>query len=65
MKKNLIAFESFNAQSMSAEEIMMTNGGTTAWEPISYLVGATLKCIWIFANDAVEYQQSLPANLKK
>jgi len=73
MKKNQIAYEAFNnSVSLTTNELMLINGGaekahaeTSFWYDISFFAARTGKCIWLFAKGAVEYQHSLPANLKK
>ncbi len=57
---------------LSLEDSVNIFGGTTgptkettfAYD-VAYFIGATIRCIWEFSSGAMEYQQSLPANLKK
>ncbi|MBL7838599.1 MAG: hypothetical protein JNJ75_00515 [Cyclobacteriaceae bacterium] len=57
---------------LSSEDAMNIFGGDTgptketsfAYD-VAYFFGATIRCIWEFSSGAMEYQQSLPANLKK
>ncbi len=74
MKKNQIAYVSFNnAVSLSTNELMFINGGsekaanseTSFWEDLGFAVGRTFRCFYEFSHGAVQYQHSLPANLKK
>ena len=66
MKKNIMAFEAIDfAGSISNEEMIAINGGSNAWEDLAYITGRPLRCIWEFSKGAIEYQHSLPANLKK
>ncbi|MDP1845003.1 MAG: hypothetical protein Q8K64_16430 [Sediminibacterium sp.] len=66
MKKNIIAFEAIEfAGTLSNEEMISINGGSNAWEDLAYIAGRTIRCIWEFSKGAIEYQHSLPANLKK
>lgn len=58
---------------ISMEECWKISGGegpgpTTATSvayDISYTLGKAAKCLWYFCKTAVEYQASLPPNLKK
>lgn len=69
--KNKIAFESFDSRlALSSEELILVNGGeitkeTSIFEDIAFVLGRTARCIWEFSKTGVEYQHSLPANLKK
>lgn len=73
MKKNKIAVEAFNnSVSLTYSEMMFINGGTDSVHAetsfhydIPFLIARTLRCIWEFSKGAVQYQHSLPANLKK
>jgi len=68
MKKNQIAYEAFNnSVSLTTNELMFINGGaeTSFHYDIPFLIARTGRCIWEFCKGAVEYQHSLPANLKK
>lgn len=67
MKKNIIAFESFNGFNLHSEnELQAINGGDgSGWGSLAWLVGRTARCIWEFSKTAIEYQHSLPPNLKK
>ncbi|WP_026764016.1 hypothetical protein [Sediminibacterium salmoneum] len=64
MNKKLNLNEFSGITEMSFEEIQTIDGGGF-WYDFFYVVGATGKAIWTFSKDAVEYQHSLPANLKK
>lgn len=53
---------------LSVTEMQQTNGGYEdkgLVEELAYLIGATAKSIKVFCTTAMEYQASLPANLKK
>lgn len=53
---------------LSDAEMQSTIGGYEEKglvEEIAYLLGATAKSIKVFCTTAMEYQASLPANLKK
>lgn len=53
---------------LSDTEMQNTNGGYEdkgLVEVVAYLLGATAKSIKVFCTTAMEYQASLPANLKK
>lgn len=53
---------------LGSEELVNIEGGTDGrsfWGDAVYLVAATARCIYEFTKTAVEYQHSLPANLKK
>ncbi len=66
MKNNqmdLLAFKGL--QELSIDEMHSIDGGGEFWDRVSYAVGVTAKVIYTFAKDAITYQQSLPANLKK
>lgn len=65
MKTNQINLRNFNGtEELSFEEIQTIDGGGF-WYDISYVTAVGLKLIYTFAKDAVEYQHSLPPNLKK
>ncbi len=49
---------------LSSEQMLTIEGGGF-WGDLSYIVGATLHSILQFSKQAMEYQHSLPANLKK
>ena len=49
---------------LTQEELEKIAGGSI-WGDLAYLAGATLKCIHYFCTEAVKYQSTLPANLKK
>jgi hypothetical protein len=51
-------------EELSIEETQAIDGGGF-WYDFFYTIGATGKAIWTFSKDAIEYQHSLPANLKK
>lgn len=59
---NIAKFGGLSELSLSQQELI--NGGSI-YEDGAFILGKTLKIIWIFAKDAVAYQHSLPANLKK
>lgn len=50
--------------SMSNEELNELNGGSF-WGDVAFVAGATITCIKVFCKTAIEYQHSLPPNLKK
>lgn len=60
--KNLNSYDLFE---LNISETFSIQGGTDFWEDAAYLISATVKTIYVFAKTAVEYQASLPANLKK
>lgn len=63
--KNQINLKDFaGIEELSFNEILTIDGGGF-WYDFFYVVGATGKAIWTFSKDAVEYQHSLPPNLKK
>jgi hypothetical protein len=62
--ENSLKLESFDLGELSQKEAMTLEGGSI-WGDAAYLLGATLKCIWVFAKTAGEYQASLPPTLKK
>jgi len=63
--KNQINLRNFtDVEELSFEEIQTIDGGGF-WYDFFFTIGATGKAIWTFSKDAVEYQHSLPANLKK
>ncbi len=49
---------------LSFDQALIVEGGSF-WYDAAYLIGATAHAIWEFSKQAVEYQHSLPANLKK
>ncbi len=49
---------------MTNDQMQLIDGGGF-WYDISYVTAVTAKLILTFAKDAVEYQHSLPPNLKK
>ena len=59
---NLSDFQGFNE--LTVEQIMTIEGGSF-WYDAAFAIGATAHAIWVFAQSAAEYQQSLPPNLKK
>lgn len=65
MKNNQINLENFKGLNSLTEEQLLTIDGGGFWYDISYFSAVTMKVIFTFAKDAVEYQHSLPANLKK
>lgn len=68
MSKFLNLEKSWNVQELSSAEKQLTDGGNDGrsfWGDVAYLAGATLRCIVEFSKQAVEYQHSLPPNLKK
>lgn len=65
MKNNQMNLRNFTGiEELSLEEIKTIEGGGF-WYDISYITAVGLKLIYTFAKDAVEYQRSLPPNLKK
>ncbi len=50
---------------MSADELAAANGGDGFWETLGYVIGATLKTIYVVGKTASDYQSSLPSGLKK
>lgn len=65
MKKNCLTIGSIDSLvSLNQNELISIEGGSF-WEDAAYLIGATAKCIWVFAKTASEFQSSLPPNLKK
>lgn len=52
-------------QELSIDQMQSIDGGGEFWERLSFTLGVTAKVIYTFAKDAVEYQHSLPPNLKK
>lgn len=65
MKNNQINLANFKGLDSLTNEQLLTIEGGGFWYDISYVSAVTLKVIFTFAKDAVEYQHSLPANLKK
>jgi len=49
---------------LSSDQTLTIEGGGF-WGDVAYLIGATTHAIWKFSKEAMEYQHSLPANLKK
>lgn len=65
MKNNQINLKDFtDIEELSFEEIQTIDGGGF-WYDFFFVIGATGKAILTFSKDAVAYQHSLPANLKK
>ncbi|MBZ5859236.1 hypothetical protein [Flavihumibacter profundi] len=58
-----------NMQMLSMEELENISGGGTGdgslLDQFAFFVGATAKSIYEFCTTSMEYQASLPANLKK
>jgi hypothetical protein len=57
-----------NMQMLSMEELENISGGTgdgSLLDQLTFYVGATAKSIYEFCTTSMEYQASLPANLKK
>lgn len=66
MEKSLSNFSNCSyLTNLSEDDLFSINGGSGFWEDLAFVAGATAKCIYVFAKTAVEYQHSLPANLKK
>lgn len=66
MKSNAIDLSSFKGlQELSVDQMQSIDGGGEFWDRVSYAAGVFSKVIYTFAKDAIEYQQSLPPNLKK
>lgn len=66
MKNQTIDLSNFKGlQALSIDQMQSIDGGGEFWERVSFALGVTAKIIYTFAKDAVEYQHSLPANLKK
>ena len=69
--KNKLAYESFDSRlALSEEELILINGGeitrdSSIFEDFAFVFARTVRCIWEFSKGAVQYQHSLPANLKK
>lgn len=59
---DLLKYEGFSE--LSSEQTLTIEGGGF-WRDVAYLIGATTHSIWQFSKQAMEYQHSLPANLKK
>lgn len=49
---------------LSSDQMLTIEGGGF-WGDLAYILGATAHSIWQFSKQAMEYQHSLPANLKK
>ena len=65
MQNNFLTTESIDSLvALNQHELLSLEGGSF-WHDAAYLLGATAKCIWVFAKTAGEFQSSLPANLKK
>lgn len=65
MTKTTIDLSRFDGlKELSLDQLQSIEGGSF-WYDAAYFIGATAKAIWTFTQDAVEYQSSLPANLKK
>jgi hypothetical protein len=70
MKQTAIEVSGFEGLSeLSLEQLQCIEGGvdegTSFWYDVFYTIGATAKGIVTFAKTAMDYQSSLPANLKK
>ncbi len=70
MKQTAIEVSGFEGMSeLSLEQLHCIQGGvdegTSFWHDLFFAVGATAKGIVTFAKTAMDYQSSLPANLKK
>lgn len=59
---SLLKYEGFSE--ISSDQMLTIEGGGF-WGDLSYLIAATTHAIWKFSKEAMEYQHSLPANLKK
>lgn len=59
---DLLKHEGLNE--LSSEQMLTIEGGGF-WGDMFFIVGATAHSIWQFSKQAMEYQHSLPANLKK
>lgn len=59
---NLLKYEGLSE--LSSEQTLAIEGGGF-WGDMAYILGATAHSIWQFSKQAVQYQHSLPANLKK
>jgi hypothetical protein len=57
-------FQSLGLEELSQQEQISIEGGGF-FKDLFYAVGATAKSLYVFTTTAVEYQHSLPANLKK
>lgn len=65
MKQTTIDLSRFDGiYELSFDQLQSIEGGSF-WYDVSYLIGATAKAIYTFSTEAMEYQHSLPANLKK
>jgi len=65
MKTNLNEYRS-DLMFLSDNEMNTINGGGDGfWYTVGYVIGATVKGLYVFTKTAAEYQSSLPANLKK
>lgn len=65
MKKVQLLSDSFDCVTdLTMDELLAVEGGSF-WKDAAFLFGATVKCIWVFAKTASEFQASLPPNLKK
>ncbi|MCF1715263.1 hypothetical protein L0U88_11555 [Flavihumibacter sp. RY-1] len=70
MKQTAIDVSRFEGMSeLSMEQLQCIEGGidegTSFWYDVFYTIGATAKGIITFAKTAMDYQSSLPPNLKK
>jgi hypothetical protein len=70
MKQTAIDVSGFEGMSeLSLDQLHCFEGGidegTSFWYDIGYVTAAGLKAVWTFAKTAMDYQSSLPANLKK
>jgi len=50
---------------MTSADMMDVNGGDSFWEIAGYVIGVTLKTLYVVGKTAGEYQGSLPPSLKK
>lgn len=64
MKTNTIEMK-YGLSALSADELTAVNGGDGFWETLGFVIGATLKTIYVVGKTASEYQSSLPSGLKK
>jgi hypothetical protein len=71
MKQTAIDVARFEGmRELSLDQLQSIEGGgptpeSSFWYDIGYVAAASLKTFWTFAKTAVDYQSSLPANLKK
>ena len=64
MKTNLNEYKT-DLMFLSDNEMNTINGGDGFWYTVGYVIGATIKGLYVVTKTAAEYQSSLPANLKK